>query len=91
MVDKILLQKRSVIETVNDELKNICQIEHSRHQSFANFITNLVAVLAIIFPASLAPSTNSLAELSITCLGWDFLGKNHGHDCIPSGSIKRAP
>ena len=43
--DKILLRKRSVIETVNDELKNICQIEHSRHRSVANFITNLLAGL----------------------------------------------
>jgi hypothetical protein len=30
MSDKILLRKHSIIETVNDELKNICQIEHSR-------------------------------------------------------------
>ena len=32
--DKILLRKRSIIETINDELKNICQIEHSVHKSF---------------------------------------------------------
>ena len=43
--DKILLRKRSVIETINDELKNICQVEHSRHRSFDNFITNLIAGL----------------------------------------------
>lgn len=43
--DKILLRKRSVIETVNDELKNICQVEHSRHRSFQNFITNLISGL----------------------------------------------
>ena len=43
--DKILLRKRSVIETVNDELKNICQIEHSRHRSFTNFIANTVAAI----------------------------------------------
>ena len=43
--DKILLRKRSIIETVNDELKNICQIEHSRHRSFGNFITNIIAGL----------------------------------------------
>ena len=43
--DKILLRKRSVIETVNDELKNICQIEHSRHRSFGNFLTNLISGL----------------------------------------------
>jgi hypothetical protein len=43
--DKILLRKRSVIETVNDELKNMCQIEHSRHRSFENFISNMIAAL----------------------------------------------
>lgn len=45
MSDKILLRKRSVIETVNDELKNICQIEHSRHRSFGNFLVNLITGL----------------------------------------------
>jgi hypothetical protein len=45
LCDKIMLRKRSVIETVNDELKNICQLEHSRHRSLANFLTNLVAGL----------------------------------------------
>ncbi len=45
MSDKILLRKRSIIETINDELKNICQIEHSRHRSFGNFITNIIAGL----------------------------------------------
>lgn len=45
MKDKILLRKRSVIETINDELKNICSIEHSRHRSFDNFITNMISGL----------------------------------------------
>lgn len=45
MSDKILLRKLSVIETVNDELKNICHIEHSRHRSFTNFLSNIVAGL----------------------------------------------
>ena len=43
--DKILLRKRALIETINDELKNICQIEHSRHRCFTNFITNVVSGL----------------------------------------------
>lgn len=43
--DKIMLRKRAIIESVNDELKNICQIEHTRHRSFANFLTNLIAGL----------------------------------------------
>ena len=47
--DKILLRKRSVIETVNDELKNMCQIEHSRHRSCTNFLSNLISAL-IAFP-----------------------------------------
>lgn len=46
MGDKITLRKRSIIETVNDELKNICQVEHSRHRSIGNFFTNLIAGLA---------------------------------------------
>jgi len=43
--DKIMLRKRSVIETINDELKNMGQVEHSRHRSFGNFITNMLAGL----------------------------------------------
>lgn len=43
--DKILLRKRGLIETVNDELKNICQIEHTRHRSFDNFLSNLLSGL----------------------------------------------
>lgn len=45
LYDKIILKKRALIETVNDELKNICQVEHTRHRSFANFITNLLSGL----------------------------------------------
>jgi len=45
MMDKLLLRKRSLIETVNDQLKNISQIEHSRHRSVSNFLVNLVAGL----------------------------------------------
>jgi hypothetical protein len=43
--EKILLRKRSLIETVNDTLKNVCQIEHSRHRSPINFLAHLVAGL----------------------------------------------
>ena len=42
LYDKVLLRKRSIIETVNDELKNICQIEHTKHRSVDNFVTNLI-------------------------------------------------
>ena len=43
--DKILLRKRALVESVNDELKNICQIEHTRHRSFENFLSNLISGL----------------------------------------------
>ena len=36
--DKILLRKRALIETINDELKNMAQIEHSRHRSVVGFM-----------------------------------------------------
>ena len=43
--DKQLLRKRAVVESVIEQLKHICQIEHSRHRSPANFIVNLLAGL----------------------------------------------
>lgn len=34
--------KDKIIETINNELKNMCQVEHSRHRSFGNFIINIL-------------------------------------------------
>lgn len=45
LLDKILLRKRSIIESVNDQLKNVCQIEHSRHRSPVNFLVNTITAL----------------------------------------------
>ena len=45
MEDKILLRKRAIIETVNDQLKNISNIEHSRHRSLWNFLGNVASGL----------------------------------------------
>jgi hypothetical protein len=44
--DRVLLRKRVLIETVNDQLKNISQIEHSRHRSPSNFLVNVLGGLA---------------------------------------------
>jgi transposase len=41
--EKALLRRRGLIETVFDELKNLCQIEHTRHRSVGNFLVNLMA------------------------------------------------
>lgn len=43
--DKFLIRKRAIIESVNDFLKNICQIEHSRHRSIENFLVNILSAL----------------------------------------------
>jgi hypothetical protein len=45
MTDKLLLRKRYIIETINDQLKNQSQIEHSRHRSPVNFVVNVLAGL----------------------------------------------
>jgi hypothetical protein len=38
--DKWMLRKRSIIETIIDHIKNISQIEHSRHRSIPNFLVH---------------------------------------------------
>jgi hypothetical protein len=56
--DKLLLRKRALIETVNDQLKNISQIEHSRHRSPINFLVNLFAGLIAYCHQPKKPSLN---------------------------------
>lgn len=41
--DQALLRRRSLVETVFDELKNLCQVEHTRHRSYGGFLVNLMA------------------------------------------------
>lgn len=72
--DKILLRKRALIETINGELKNIAQIEHSRHRSVVGFTVNLMAGLAAysFFPKKpmidverVPPYENGVIQLSL--------------------------
>ncbi|PKP08567.1 MAG: IS982 family transposase [Bacteroidetes bacterium HGW-Bacteroidetes-4] len=56
--DKVLLRKRALIESVNDELKNTCQIEHTRHRSVDNFLANLVSGLIAYSFLQKKPSLN---------------------------------
>lgn len=46
IADKILFRKIVLIKTVNGELKNIAQIEYSRHRSFNNFIANSLSAIS---------------------------------------------
>jgi hypothetical protein len=58
MKDRLFLRKRSLIETVNDQLKNISQIEHTRHRSPQNFLINLLAGIAAYTLQQKKPSLN---------------------------------
>lgn len=40
-----MLRKRYIIETINNMLKNMAQIVHSRHRSVNDFIMNLISAL----------------------------------------------
>ena len=43
--EKQLLCRRGLIETVNDQLKNLHQVDHSRHRSVHNFMVNIMAAV----------------------------------------------
>ena len=56
--NKVLLRQRALIECVNDQWKNVSQIEHTRHRSATNGIVNmLAAVVAYTFQPKSAPWT----------------------------------
>lgn len=64
--DKLLLRKRAVMESVIDQLKNISQIEHSRHRSVTNFIVNVLAGLIAYSFREKKPSLNiEIKELAL--------------------------
>jgi hypothetical protein len=56
--DKLMLRKRAIIESIMDQLKNISQIEHSRHRSVANCFVNLLAGLIAYTWREKKPSLN---------------------------------
>jgi transposase len=57
-IDKLLLRKRAITETIIDQLKNISQIEHSRHRSPINFLVNLLGGLIAYCHQPKKPSLN---------------------------------
>ena len=57
-LDKFFLRKRAIIETINDQLKNISQIEHTRHRSLVGFMINLLAGLIAYCHQPKKPSLN---------------------------------
>jgi len=61
--DKLLLRKRSIIETINDQIKNIFDLEHSRHRSLTNYMINVVASLVAYSYQEKKPSLNIRKDL----------------------------
>ena len=60
--EKAILYRRSLIETVIGELKNLCQIEHTRHRSITNFGVNLMAGIVAYCLSDNKPSLNLVAS-----------------------------
>jgi hypothetical protein len=46
LADKIILRKRGIIESVNDILMTVCDVEHSRHRSPDNAFVSMMAALS---------------------------------------------
>jgi len=72
-VDSLVLEIRRLIETVNDTLKNVCQIEHSRHRSPFSFLAHLIAGLIAY---TRLPKKPSLKIANVNCRFEDF--------CLPA-------
>jgi len=58
LMDKLLLPKRAIIESIVDQLKNISQIEHTRHRSPVNCFINIMAGLIAYCHQPKKPSLN---------------------------------
>ena len=65
MADKLLLRKRAIIETIIDQLKNISQIEHTRHRSPVNFMVNLLGGLIAYCHQPKKPALKSQQPLQV--------------------------
>lgn len=64
--EQCLLRRRGVIETVNHELKNLCQIEHTRHRSVNNFLVNLMAGIVAYCLQPKKPTVRGLYRSPLT-------------------------
>ncbi len=60
--DKLMLRKRALIESVIDQLKNISQVEHSRHRSVVGFMVNLVSGLVAYTHQEKKPSLGLMRQ-----------------------------
>ena len=64
--EHFFLWKRGIIETIIDQLKNVVQIEHTRHQSFSSFSVNLICGLIAYCLQPKKPSLLSGKDVLLT-------------------------
>lgn len=65
------LRKRALIESVYDELKNICQIEHTRLRGSENFVANLISGLVAysFFPKNPSMNLENIDNIALKRVG----------------------
>ena len=64
--DKIMLRKRSLIETVFDYLKNKFNLQHTRHRSPVNFLIHILSIVIAYQFKTNKPSISFETNLAIT-------------------------
>lgn len=68
LIEKLMLKKCALIESINDQLKNLCQIEHTRHRSSTNFLANLFSGLIAYTFSPQKPSMTTENFALLNCL-----------------------
>ena len=72
--DRLMLRKRSIIETINDQLKNISQVEHTRHRSLTNYMINIISGLVAYSYQDKKPALNlKTSALVVIWMGWKLI------------------
>lgn len=71
--DRLLLRKRAIIETINDELKNTAQVEHPRHRSSDNFIMNILGAITACCMFPQKPCINTQRTLDTQLALFEFV------------------
>lgn len=63
LFDKIMLRKRSILESLNDMLKNVAQLVYTRHRNLHNFLMNMLAAIGAYCFFSIKPEVNFDLEI----------------------------
>ena len=58
LCDKIMMRKRSIIESINDMVNNVAQLVHTRHRSVHNFLMNMLAAIGAYCFFATKPEVN---------------------------------